>query len=83
MPLKARDVRAKLKGRVDPFVSECIEQLAEQYNDLIKNQTELSMLVYQMSNIITEFVGVAENMKKVIKRQEDDGLDDQLKGKPQ
>lgn len=74
--LKARDVRFKLKGRVDPILLEVLETLAEQQNQLAKNQGSTAMLVDQMADITTNFVGVAEQMKKTIektgKQEEDD-----------
>lgn len=64
--LRARDVRDRLKGRVDPEVSKCLETLAEQQRHLWKSMTEVVAMVDQMSSITANFVQVAENMKKVV-----------------
>lgn len=64
--LKARDVRDRLKGRVDPQVSYCIEALAEQQHTMIKSIMELSQMVDKMADILSNFVQVAENMKNTV-----------------
>ena len=64
--LKARDVRERLKGRVDPQVSFCLEALAEQQHTMIKSIMEISQMVDKMADIIQGFVSVAENMKRTV-----------------
>lgn len=73
--LRARDIRDKLRGKVDPAVSNTLEVLAEQQHQLDKGLAEVVMLVNQMADITTNFVGVAEQMKKVVDahRIPDDG----------
>lgn len=64
--LRARDVRDKLKGHVDPVVSQTIEVLAEQQHQFDKGLGEVVMLVNQMADIIPGLLAVAENVKKAV-----------------
>lgn len=64
--LKARDVRERLKGRVDPQVSFVLEALAEQQHTMIKSIMEISQMVDKMADIIGNFVQVADNMKRTV-----------------
>lgn len=64
--LRARDIRDRLKGVVDPRVVQTLETLAEQQHQLDKGLAEVAMLVNQMSDITTNFVAVAEQMRKTV-----------------
>lgn len=74
--LRARDIRDKLKGKVDPAVVQTLEILAEQQHHLDKGFAEIVLLVNQMADILPGMVAVAEQMKKTIEahRIPDDGL---------
>jgi hypothetical protein len=74
--LRARDVRDRCKGRVDPNVQYCIEALAEQQYQLDKGLVAVAALVDQMSDIIKNFVAVAENMKKAVDVAKQHGIPD-------
>jgi uncharacterized membrane-anchored protein YhcB (DUF1043 family) len=64
--VRARDVRYKLQGKIEPELLKVLEELAEQQHNLAKNQGTLAMLVDQMADITKNYVGVAEQMKKTI-----------------
>lgn len=64
--LRARDVRFKLQGKIEPELLKVLEELAEQQHNLAKNQGNIVMLVDQMADITKNFVGVADNMKKAM-----------------
>jgi DNA integrity scanning protein DisA with diadenylate cyclase activity len=65
MTLKAREVRVMLKGKAPEEVSHCIEMLAEEQTVIKMTLVELAQSIDQITNIVTDFVQVAENMKSV------------------
>jgi hypothetical protein len=73
--LRARDIRDKLKGKVDLAVIQTLEVLAEQQHQLDKALGDIVLLTNQMADITSSYVSVAENMKKTIDahRIPDDG----------
>ena len=64
--MKAREVRERLKGRVDPEVSICIEALAERIGGLQKQIMDMALMQDEMTNIVSNFASVAENMKSTV-----------------
>ena len=64
--MKAREVRERLKGRVDPEVSLCMEALAERIVGLQKQLMDMAMMQDEMTNIMSNFASVAENMKSTV-----------------
>jgi len=67
--IKARDVRFQLQGKhVDPAVMHILEALAEQASHQERKMAELAQIIEQMSDIISNFVRVAENMKSEINK---------------
>lgn len=66
MAMRARQVRELLQGNVDPRLLKVLESLAEQQHHLDKGLGECAQMIVQMEKIITDFVGVAENMKKKV-----------------
>ena len=68
MTLKAREVRVMLDGKIAPEVSHCIEMLAEEQTVIKQTLVEIAQSVDQLTNIITDFVQVAENMKSITDR---------------
>jgi hypothetical protein len=76
--MKAREVRERLKGRVDPEVSICMEALAEKIGGLQKQIMDMALAQDEMINIISNFASVAENMKNTVdtmKNIQGDGMD--------
>ncbi len=66
MITKARDVRERLKGRVDPQVSYVLESIVERQNVLDKGVAELAGMLDKMMTIQVNTVAVAEQMKNFI-----------------
>lgn len=66
LKMNARAVRERLKGKVEPDVLFVLEHLAENQSILYQQVIECAQLVDQISNIVTDFVGVATNMKSAI-----------------
>ena len=64
--MKAREGRERLKGRVDPEVSLCMEALAERIVGLQKQLMDMAMMQDEMTNIMSNFASVAENMKSTV-----------------
>ncbi len=64
--MKAREVRERLKGRVDPEVSLCMEALAERIVGLQKQLMDMAMMQDEMTNIMSNFASVAQNMKSTV-----------------
>ncbi len=77
--MKAREVRERLKGRIDPEALHVIEALAEQQSVFRQQLLELAMQLDSMVNIIAQFTVVAENMKNTVdsmKGVQGDDVDD-------
>ncbi len=68
MSLRARDVRDRCKGRVDPAVMYCMEALAEQHGVLAQKLVELSMLFDQHVNLISQVIDVSSGLKDTVAR---------------
>lgn len=67
--IRARDVYFRLKdANVDPVVKELLAGIAEQQIALEQNQTELAMLLDQMTDIITGFTSVTTRMKEHLEK---------------
>ena len=64
--MKAREVRERLKGRVDTEVSLCMEALAERIVGLQKQLMDMAMMQDEMTNIMSNFASVAQNMKSTV-----------------
>jgi hypothetical protein len=64
--LRARDVRYHLKGEVSPKVLFVLESFAEKLHVVDKGLADVVMLVNQMADITSQYVGVAERMKQTI-----------------
>ena len=64
--MKAREVRERLKGRVDPEVSLCMEALAERIVGRQKHLMDMAMMQDEMTNIMSNFASVAQNMKSTV-----------------
>ena len=64
--IKAREVRERLKGRVDPQVQYVCEALAEQQGVQLQMINSLAEMLDQQTNIIMQFTAVATNMKSAI-----------------
>ena len=68
MIMNAREVRDRLKGRIDQQAMYVLEALAEQIGVQRQQMKELAMMMDQQTNILTNVVSVAENMKHVTDR---------------
>jgi hypothetical protein len=64
--LKAREVRERLQGRVDPQVSYCIEALAEQQHVMSQKLVELAGMFDQLVNLMDGMTQIAANMKSAV-----------------
>jgi len=62
--MRARDVRLKLAGRVDPELMQVLCTLAEINHGNVLHLASLASMVDQMTNIMQQFTDVAHNMKK-------------------
>lgn len=78
--MKAREIRERCNGRVDPNVQYCLEALGEQFSVMQQQFVMLAQQLDQITNIISDFTVVAENlkntaeaMKKVQGDEDDDG----------
>lgn len=65
MAVKAREIRERLRGRVDPEVLFVLEQLAEHQNVLREQIMELAQSVDGCINILNQVTQIAVNMKQV------------------
>ena len=72
--IRARDVRERCKGRVDPEVMYCMEALAEQQSVYTQQFAEMAQLLDAMSSIITKYAAVAEHQKSAIDRMNEIGI---------
>jgi Asp-tRNA(Asn)/Glu-tRNA(Gln) amidotransferase C subunit len=64
--MKAREIRERLKGRIEPEVVICMTAIAELQS---AQQQELKMMAEQLDatiNILSQLTQVAENMKSVV-----------------
>lgn len=68
MIMNAREIRDRLKGRVDMQVMYVLEALAEQLGVHRQQMKELALMMDQQSDILINVVTVAENMKSVTDR---------------
>jgi len=75
--MRAREVRERLKGRIDPEVSYVIEALAEQMSVYDQALTSLAEMQNKMIDLIANFSVIGENMKEVLNKikGEDGGPD--------
>lgn len=64
--MRARDVRAALKGKVDPDLLLTLEALAEVQFQHTKEMSVMASAISQMADIIAQFATVSENMKSTI-----------------
>jgi len=72
--MKAREIRERLKGKLDFEVLYVLEELVEQNNVLHEQMLTLAQYVDQVINITTDLTDVAANMKQ-------QSITDQIKGK--
>lgn len=64
--MKAREVRDRLKGRVDPEVSRVMEELAEKQSHLLGRVTEMAMTLAKMAEFLETITSAnAEVMKRI------------------
>ncbi len=68
MTLRARDIRDRCKGRVDPQVMYCLEALAEQLGVHRQQMRMLAEMLDTQTNILNQLTQVATNMKAVTDR---------------
>ena len=61
--LRAREVREKLKGRVDPHVSEVLENIAEQQFHIAKAVTQVVQIVDTLVDQYQDVIKIAGNLK--------------------
>lgn len=64
--MRARDVRFHLQGEVSPKVLFVLESFAEKLHTIDKGLGSIVLLVNQMADITSQYVGVAERMKQTI-----------------
>ena len=62
--MRAREVRERLKDKVDPQVSHCIEALAEQLGVLQQQLMDMALMQDQVVAIVSNFVNGLEGMKE-------------------
>ena len=65
--MKGREIRERLQGKVDPDVLHTLCALGEEMSHMRQGIIELERHVNQLTTIVTNFVVVAEHMKKTIK----------------
>jgi len=63
MALKAREVRERCQGRVDPQVLQCIEALAEQQSVIREQLLVVAQMYDRVIDMVASMVTVADNMK--------------------
>lgn len=79
--LKAREVRERCKGRVDPQVMYCLEALAEQQGVIKQELMELAKGFDQVLNIMNTLVTVGEQVRthsETLNKMRGQGDDDDL-----
>ena len=62
--MSAREVRERLKDKVDPQVSHCIEALAEQLGVQQQQLMDMALMQDQMVAILGNFVNGLDSMKE-------------------
>jgi hypothetical protein len=62
--MKAREIRERLKDRVDPQVSLCLESLAEQHGVQQQQLMDMAIMQDQVVAIVSNFVNGLEGMKE-------------------
>ena len=62
--MKAREIRERLKDRVDPQVSLCLESLAEQLGVQQPQLMDMAIMQDQVVAIVSNFVNGLEGMKE-------------------
>ena len=62
--MKAREIRERLKDRVDPQVSLCLESLAEQLGVQQQQLIDMALMQDQVVAIVSNFVNGLEGMKE-------------------
>ena len=62
--MRAREVRERLKDKVDPQVSHCIEALAEQLGVQQQQLMDMAIMQDQVVAIVSNFVNGLEGMKE-------------------
>ena len=70
MPIKAREIRERLKGRITPELSTVLEALAEEQSVVRQQQLDTAQAIDKITDIVMQFTTVAENMKSVIESME-------------
>lgn len=78
MALRARDIRDRCKGKVDPNVMYCLEALAEQHGVLTQKITELALLFDQHVDLISQVIDVSSGLKDAVYRMQHMDHDDDL-----
>ena len=68
--LHAREVRERLRGRVDPQLLYVLEALAEDNSKFKQQLIQFAQDLDQMSNIMHNFLQVAERMKSSVENLE-------------
>ncbi len=76
--LRAREVRDRCKGRVDPQVMYCLEALAEQQGVMRQQLTELAEITDQTINAVNNLAGALGVMKDFFEGVKD-GATERLK----
>lgn len=68
--LHAREVRERLKGKIDPQVMYVLEALAEDNSKFKQQLVQMAQDLDKMTDILQSVVGVAENMKSTVEKLE-------------
>jgi division protein CdvB (Snf7/Vps24/ESCRT-III family) len=68
--LHAREVRERLKGKVDPQLMYVLEALAEDNSKFKQQLVQFAQDLDQMTTIMQQIVQVGENMKSTVERLE-------------
>ena len=62
--MKAREIRERLKNKVDVQVSHCLESLAEQLSVQQQQLMDMALMQDQVVAIVSNFVNGLEGMKE-------------------
>ena len=62
--MKAREIRERLKNKVDVHVSHCLESLAEQLSVQQQQLMDMALMQDQVVAIVSNFVNGLEGMKE-------------------
>jgi len=68
--LHAREVRERLRGRVDPEVLYVLEALAEDNSKFKQQLIQFAQDMDQMTNILQSFMQIGERMKSTVEKLE-------------